>query len=176
MYAVLALTLSWRELLFWQGLLWAAVYGFLVSLLPILVVVYKLRKGQISDLHMSDTRERRIPYITSVVGSVIALAMLSFLDGPELVRCFAILSTIVLFALAVITRFWLISIHAAGIASVTLVTGLIFGWWTMAFMAPILVLVCAVRLYLRRHDITQVVAGLALGVAAVWLVVQIGCY
>ena len=61
MFAVLGLAVAWKELPFWEGLLWAAVYGFWVSLMPILVVAYMLRIGRISDLHMSNTKERRIP-------------------------------------------------------------------------------------------------------------------
>ena len=75
-FAGLGLALSWYELPFWQGLIWAAVYGFWVSLMPILFVAYRLRMGKISDLHMNTTQERRLPYVVSVTGALIALAIM----------------------------------------------------------------------------------------------------
>jgi membrane-associated phospholipid phosphatase len=176
MFAVLGLAVAWKQLPFWEGLLWAAVYGFWVSLMPILVVAYMLRIGRISDLHMSNTKERRIPYLASVLGALVALAIIQLFDGPDLLRCLAIFSTLELAILAVITNYWLISIHAAGIASVTIISGLVFGWWTLIVLLPLVFIVCGVRLYLRRHNLQQVLAGLTLGVVTVWLLVQIGCF
>lgn len=176
MFAVLGLALSLKELPPWEGLLWAAVYGFWVSLMPILLVAYMLKTGRISDLHMSNTRERRLPYLASVLGALVALAIIQLFDGPALLRCLAIFSTLELASLAVITNFWLISIHATAIASVTIISGLVYGWWTVLLLLPLVVTVCSVRLYLRRHNVQQVVAGLALGVITVWLLIQIGCF
>lgn len=176
MFAVMGLALAWKELPFWEGLLWAAVYGFWVSLMPILLVAYMLRTGRISDLHMSNTRERRLPYLASVLGALIALAIIQLFDGPSLLRCLAIFGTLELAVLAVITNFWLISIHSTSIASVTIISGLVFGWWSLLLLLPLVVTVCWVRLYLRRHDVPQVAAGLALGVITVWTLVQIGCF
>ena len=176
MFALMGLAITWSVLPFWEGLFWAAVYGFWVSLMPMLVVAYMLKTGRISDLHMSNTRERRIPYLTSVLGSLIASAIIHFFEGPELLRCLAIFSTLELAALALITNFWLISIHASAIAAVTMISGLVFGWWTLILLLPVVVIVCWVRLYLRRHTFQQVVAGLSLGVITVWLLVPIGCF
>lgn len=176
MFAILGLVLAWMELPFWEGLLWAAIYGFWVSLMPILVVVYLLKTGRISDLHMSNTNERRIPYITGVIGSLIALAIIQVFNGPLSLSCLAIFSTIELAFLGLITTFWLISIHASSIAAVAVICGLVFGWWTLLIMLPLVAVVCLVRIYLRRHDISQVVAGLALGIATVLLLVQLGCF
>jgi membrane-associated phospholipid phosphatase len=176
MFALLGLAISWKELPFWEGLFWAAVYGFWVSLMPSLVVAYLLKTGRISDLHMSNVRDRRIPYTASVIGSLIALAIIHLFNGPELLRCLAIFSVVELAALAIITNFWLISIHATAIASVTIISGLVFGWWTLLLLLPVVAAVCWVRLYLRRHTVQQVVAGLALGVATVGLLLQFGCF
>ena len=126
-FASLALALSWNELGFWDGLLWAAVYGFWVSLAPILFVLYLLQTGRISDLHMNTARERRWPYVASVLGAVIALLFLLIFDGPELLHCLAIFSIIELATLSIITNFWMISIHATSIAAATVIVGLVFG-------------------------------------------------
>ena len=175
-FAVLGLALSLKELPSIQGFLWAVLFGFWVSLAPILVVLYMMKIGRISDLHMSSTRERQIPYIASVVCAIIALALISFFDGPELLRCLALFSLIEVAALAIITRFWLISIHATSIVAAAIISGLVFGVWAAIALLPLIIIVCYVRIYLRRHTLTQVMAGALLGVITVWLVTILGCF
>ena len=175
-FAVMGLALALYELPSWEGLLWAAVYGFWVSLVPSLLVGYLLKTGRISDLHMSNTKERRWPYVTSVIGSIIALFFIQLFDGPELLRCLAIFSIIELTALGIITNFWLISIHATAMAAATVISGLVFGWWTLIILVPLTAAVCLIRLYLRRHDIVQVAAGLILGISTVLILVLLGCF
>ena len=175
-FAVLALALAWYELPFWEGLMWAAIYGFWVSLAPILFVVYLLHTSRISDLHMNTSEERRWPYIASVLGAIIALVFILLFDGPELLRCLAIFCIIELAALAIITNFWMISIHATSISAATVIVGLVFGLLPALLLIPIILLVCWVRLYLRRHNWAQVIAGLTLGVLSVYTVTLFGCF
>jgi membrane-associated phospholipid phosphatase len=37
-------------------------------------------------------------------------------------------------------------------------------------------LVCVVRLYLRRHTVMQIIAGLALGIVTVYFMTLMGCF
>lgn len=175
-FASLGLALALAELPLLPALFWAALYGFWVSLAPILYVAYLLKTGRISDLHMSATGERRSPYIVSVIGSLIALILIAAFDGPILLTCLAISSTFTLAALALITYFWLISIHATSIAAATIIMGLVYGPWAALLLLPLVAVVSWVRLYLRRHTPAQVAAGLALGVSVVVVVALFGCF
>lgn len=175
-FALMGLALAWKELSFWPGFIWAAVYGFWVSLMPILVVVYLLRTKRISDLHMSHVKERRIPYASSVLGSIIAYLIIQFGGGPPLLFCLSIFSIVSLATLGIITEFWLISIHATSIAAASLVGTLVFGLGALFIMLPWVVLVSWMRLYLRRHTISQVVAGLSLGTLLVLIMTGVGCF
>ncbi len=178
MFAAIGLAFALTEEPNLMGFAWAVFYGLLVSLAPILVVLYLLRTGRIQELHMSDTGERHIPYITAVASALIAFIVITWLDGPELLRCLALLNTINLTALGLINTRYLISIHATGIMATFLLTGLVYGWalaWVLVF--PLLVGVCYVRLYLKRHTWTQVIAGLLLGLMTVWLMqTAFGCF
>lgn len=160
------------------GFAWAVFYGLMVSLAPILVVLFLLKTGRIKELHMSDTNERHIPYATAVISAFIAFAVISLLNGPELLRCLALVNTINLAALGLINVRWLISIHANGIMATFLLVGLVFGWTlALVLVLPLMIGVCAVRLYLKRHTVAQVVAGLALGVFIIWFAVTVfGCF
>jgi membrane-associated phospholipid phosphatase len=176
MFAVLGLVIAWHELDFWPGLGWAVVYGLLVSLSPILFILYLLRTGRIAELHMSDTRERHLPYLSAVGFAALTLLIIHLADGPELLRCLTLFNLVELTALGLINVFWLISIHATGIMATAVIVGLIFGWGAAWALAPLVILVCWVRLFLKRHTPAQVIAGLALGVASVWAITLIGCF
>lgn len=170
MFAIVGLAFALTEEPNLTGLAWAVFYGLLVSLAPILVVLYLLRTGRIKELHMSDTGERHIPYVTAVASAFIAFVIMTLLDGPELLRCLALLNTINLTALGLINIRYLISIHATGIMATFLLTGLVYNWTlALVLVFPLLVAVCYVRLYLKRHTIAQILAGLTLGLLTVWL-------
>lgn len=172
----MGLVLSLYSLPLAQALTWAAVYGLFVSLLPILFVLWMLSTGRVAELHMSDIGERQLPYVVAVVCAIMFLVIVRFAGGPELLRCLAIFNVAALTALALINTRWLISFHATAIAAAWTIVGLVFGWQASLLVLPLVLLVIAVRLYLKRHTVAQVVAGLALGVGSVWALTLIGCF
>ncbi len=177
MFAVVGLAFALHELPFWPGFGFAAAYGLLVSLAPILVVLYLLKTGRIVELHMSNTSERHIPYLSAVICAALAYILITLLNGPDLLRCLTIFNVLELVALGLINVFFLISIHATGIMATFILVGLVFGWPT-AFIAafPFVLLVIYLRLYLKRHTPFQLVTGLILGAASVLLLLPFGCF
>lgn len=175
-FAVMGLVLSLYSLPLAQALAWAAIYGLFVSLMPILFVLWMLSSGRVAELHMSDTGERHLPYIVAVVCAIAFLAIVNIADGPELLRCLGIFNVIALSALALINTRWLISFHATAVAAAWTIVGLVFGWQASLLVLPLVVVVVVVRLYLKRHSVAQVIAGLALGVGSVWALTLIGCF
>ncbi len=176
MFAAIGLALGVYERPFWPGLAWGFFYGLLVALIPILVIVYLIRIGRIGELHMSNTHERHIPYLTSVISGMVAFFILTLFDGPELLRCLAILSIITLSVLGLINTKWLISIHATAAAATWMIATVVFGWTVGAILLPFVILISAIRLYLKRHTPAQVLAGLALGASAVLVMRAMGCF
>lgn len=174
-FAVLGLALAWRALPGWAGVGWAAVYGFWVCLAPILYVVYLLRTGQIGDISMTQ-RERRIPYLVGTLSSAVAFAFVHWGGGPALLRCLTLFNIVTLAVLGLITLFWQISHHATAITAAGWIGQAVFGnpvGWIMLGLALIVYLN---RLYLRRHTPAQLAAGILWGTAAVWGVIQGGCF
>ncbi len=177
MFAVLGLAFGLYALPGWMGFFWASVYGLLVSLAPILVVLYLLRSGRIAELHMSNTRERNIPYLSAILFAAIAYTLIAGFEGPELLQCLALFNVIELVALAAINHFWLVSLHATGAMASAILAGLVFGWSISLFVGlPLVVSVSVVRLFLKRHTLAQVVVGLALGAAVVLSLTPFGCF
>lgn len=177
MFAVVGLAFGLHALPNWSGFFWAAVYGLLTSLAPILVVLYLLKTGRITELHMSNTRERNIPYLSGILFSAIAYGLIAGFNGLDLLRCLTLFNVIELTALLVINQFWLISLHSTGAMATAVLVGLIFGWPTSLLLAgPMVISVCWVRLFLKRHTPAQVVAGLVLGTAVVLALTPFGCF
>jgi membrane-associated phospholipid phosphatase len=175
-FAVLGLVLAFYSAPFRAAAVWGVVYGVLVSLVPILVVFYLLRTGRIAELHMRHTQERHLPYLVAIVCAGAAFLLFTILDGPELLRCLTAFNTVELVALGLINIYWLISLHATGITAAWIISWLVFGWMAAVILLPVVLLVCWVRLYLKRHTPAQVVAGIALGVASVLALTPFGCF
>lgn len=176
-FAVVGLVLSLQELPLPNALFWAAISGFIISLLPILFVIWLLKTGRIVELHMSDTRERHLPYLVGVGSGVLLFAIVTVFNGPESLKCLAIFDIFTLSVLGIINSRWLISFHATAITAAFIITGLVFGWGASLFILPLVIAVIFVRLYLKRHSPAQVLAGLIFGVISVLILSNVfGCF
>ena len=125
---------------------------------------------------MSDTSERHLPYLIAVICGFIMYSLVVLFDGPQLLKCLAVFNIVTLAALGVINARWLISFHATAIAAAWMITGLVFGWAASLLVLPFVIGVVVVRLFLKRHTLAQVVAGLALGIISVWSLTWFGCF
>ena len=175
-FAVMGLALALQALPLGQALAWAASYGFVVSLLPILFVLWLLRTGRIGELHMSNTAERHLPYLVAVLCGILIYGIVAWLDGPEVLKCLAVFNIITLSILGLINARWLISFHATAIAAAWTISGLAFGWIASFVVLPFVVGVIIIRLYLKRHTAAQIIAGLLLGVLSVISLTLFGCF
>lgn len=176
MFAIIGMALALFAAPNWRGLAWGIVYGLLISLAPILFVLFMLRTGRIAELHMSNTRERHLPYLVSVFCGLLVLLLDWLFHGPDLLRCLAWFNVIELAALGIINIFWLISIHATAMASTVMIAWLVFGAWTLLITLPLLALVTWVRLFLKRHTPGQIIAGILLGSTTVLSLTLFGCF
>ncbi len=175
-FAVMGLALSLYELPLNQALLWGAINGFVISLLPILFVLWLLQSGRIGELHMSNTAERHLPYLVAVVCGVLMYGIVDLFRGPHLLQCLALFDIVALSALGIINTRWLISFHATAISAAWAITALVFSWWASLFVLPFVIAVVVVRLFLKRHTPAQIVAGLFLGIFSVWCLTLLGCF
>jgi membrane-associated phospholipid phosphatase len=146
-----------------QAVIWALTYGVLVCLLPMLYVVWMVRRGRISDIHMRFRRERLRPFIISVICAAAAWIALRLMNAPPVVPLVAVFTLIQLTVIAVITLVWQISMHTMSIACAVVATGVLFGPLPALLVSPLVPLVGAARLKLERHTLSQVVAGALLG-------------
>jgi membrane-associated phospholipid phosphatase len=149
----------------WRGVVWALALGVPVVGAAVLTFQRELRRGAISDWHVSIRAERLrpIPIIASILATGGPLAVLYLFDGPRYLLAASLAGfALVLFNLLVTVR-WKISQHVSSIAlSVTLMASALG-----LAAAPLLLLIPLVawaRVKVGAHTVLQTVAGGVTGV------------
>lgn len=175
-FAIMGFVLAWSVMPFLPGLVWGAIYGFFISLVPLLVVIYMWQTGRVKDLHISDTRQRRIPYLVGVSGAVIMYGLIRWVEGPSILGMLAMANVIGLGVLGIVNQFWLISNHMASITSAVILIGVVFTPVIGLAFAPLIGLVYYSRCILGRHTTGQLWAGMLVGVGSILLVATMGVF
>ncbi len=146
-----------------QAILWAAVYIVLVCLLPVIYIAIMVKRGDITDIHMRVREQRTRPFLVSIACTGFAWFILRLMGAPAVVPLFALFSFILLTVMALITLVWQISVHAISITGVTVATAALYGLIPALLTIPLIILVGAARLKLKRHTPAQVIAGTFVG-------------
>jgi membrane-associated phospholipid phosphatase len=145
-----------------RGLLLGLIAVFFAAGFPYGLVLIGVRRGRITDHHVS-LREQRPRMMAIALASVITgLLVLRWLDAPR--ALFALVAAMVagLAVALAITSFWKISIHAAAAAgTVTSLAILVSPWWLL--VAPLVVLTGWARVEIRDHTPVQVSVGAIVG-------------
>ncbi|MGB1250107.1 MAG: hypothetical protein ACPG8W_05695 [Candidatus Promineifilaceae bacterium] len=174
-YIILGYAVALSQLPTAGGFLWGTLYAFLVALLPLLYVVWLLYTERIQDINMT-RQQRSIPYLVAVISAAVMGAIVWFGDGPRYLFHLTLLNVIALGGMGLINLRMQISNHATAIASAMWVAAFVFDKWIGVMMLPVVVVVCAARLYLKRHTPSQIAAGLTLGTVAVMALLLTGCF
>jgi hypothetical protein len=145
-----------------QGLLLSAVAAFFAAGLPYAIMLIGIRRGRLSDRHLSLREQRPAMMIIGLVSVSVGLLFMGWLDAPrEFLALVAAMVAGVGVALA-ISSFWKISIHAACAAGTVAILEIVFGW-IMLVLVPVVVAICWARVTLQDHTGGQVIAGAAVG-------------
>jgi len=176
LFSGFAFLMAWTDRRTITGLLWAALYGFLASLLPVLYLVCLYKLGRIRDIHVSSTEERRIPYLVGLAGAVIAFFMVRAWGHSPLLSNLILSHLALMLVLTAANAVWLISAHVATVTALTLLTGLVFGFIFSLFLLPLIPLTFYIRRYLKRHTPGELYSGLFVGAGIVTLLAATGAY
>ncbi len=146
-----------------QAALLVGVFVAFGILLPLIYVVLMVYRGKITDLHLPERRERYVPLFLSFVGAAIVLLGYVLLDAPRGLVLLAMFMLVANGIVAAITAVWQISVHGATIVGALTMASVLFGVQAALLFAPLVVLVGAARLSLRRHTPMELLAGMGLG-------------
>ena len=162
----------------WAVLGFIFVYTFVIPA----YLIYLLKSwGFISSLKLENLHDRRLPYLLTAV-IYAALGYFIYSKNSMLFPCGFVLWSIavVVFWVGIISIWWQISAHAAGIGGmIGAVAGMLIQLGETALFYPLLLTiilagyVVAARLALNAHTTAQVAAGFGLGVglslgAVIW--------
>ncbi len=142
-----------------------SVVFFFTFFTPLLFVALLVRYGRVSSFSMREQSERFIPLLFGAVMCYMTYRVLGNIIQIEVVlsELFLALSFFILL-LAIITRFWKISLHMSAIGGMSV---LIFMASYNALLLPFIILLSGLlgtsRLWLKAHDSAQVYLGFCLG-------------
>ena len=147
---------------------------------PLLALLWMVRAGRAATIEIRDRTGRRTPLLVTVGSYVVGIVLLgaTTATATTVLVAFALIYPVNTLMLILITHWWKISIHMAGLAA--FVSGLLFvtlvAWqdlpedWeaalTVATTAPLMLLLPVLmwaRVRARAHTVGQVVAGAAFG-------------
>lgn len=146
-----------------QAVIWAGIYIALACLAPVAYIAMMVKLGYITDIHIKVRQQRILPFLVSMGCTAVAWYVLRVMDAPPLTPSFALFSLIQLAIMALITLVWQISIHAVSISGAAVAIGALFGVIPALLALPLVALVGAARLKMRRHTLAQVIAGTLMG-------------
>lgn len=155
---------------------YGALAALFVCVIPLLVVLVLVRRGRITDHHVSDRRQRAPVLLMALCSILAGLAVLAAVGAPASVAAMVLAVVGGVVVIGAVSPFWKMSGHASAISCAAVVTVLMLG---VAWL-PLLILVPAVgwsRVFLRAHTLGQVVAGSLFGgvvMAGTWWLLQQG--
>ena len=151
------------------GLAWAAVTILIVTGIPLTYILIGRKVVWVSDFEISQRSDRPRFILVSLGSDVLALLLLSFFNGPQLLRVMVLAYLCLGATMITISSYWKISLHMAGVGGFS--TALVFVFGAPALFAFIsLPLVAWARLHRRKHTIMQLVAGAFAGILITMIV------
>ena len=160
--AALLVVLPWGAEPGWRSLAWglgAAVVGCGV---PLATVVALVRRGVLTDHHVS-VKEHRRPVMAGtllVVLGVLAATLAG--DGPREITALLVATLLALGLLALVSPWWKISAHAMMMGGTVTLLAVSWGPVGLTF-TPVALLVCWSRAVLTAHTWAQVTSGFLYG-------------
>jgi hypothetical protein len=153
----------------YSGLLWAVVVLLIVTGIPLAYMLIGRKKGWISDMELSNRADRPRFILVSLSSDVLALVVLWFGKGPQLLFLLVLTYFCLAIVMFTISNFWKISMHMAGVSGFS--TALVFVFGDLAFLAFLsLPLIAWARLERRKHTPAQLGAGALAGILVTILV------
>ncbi len=158
-----------------------AMIALITAVVPTATIVTMIRLGRVSDMSISNRRERFIPFMVTIACYIAAAIYLGAVHAPAWLSLFFIGAAVSSLIAMLITLGWKISAHAtsagglAGIVSWLAFCHLAIGN-AAAWVSGSIVLVGLVatsRLILKRHTLGQVCAGAVLGFAVEFILLSL---
>jgi hypothetical protein len=144
------------------GLFWAILTLVIVTGIPLIYLLQGRKQGWVSDMELSRREERPRFILVSLTSDVLALLVLHFLSGPQLLIVMVLAYFCLALVMFTISNFWKISMHMAGVGGFSTALFFVFGAPTLLALIS-LPLVAWARWHRRKHTTPQLIAGALAG-------------
>ncbi len=141
-----------------DAILWLAVVGTFVTVLPILVIILLFRFSKVSNIHLHTKEERLIPLCFTLVSMILGTIILYKIEANQRIIwvCQAYIVNSVVFS--AITPLWKISFHTSVATGCIIVLVLLVNL-NLMWLFLLIPLIAWARIYRERHTLLQAVAG-----------------
>jgi membrane-associated phospholipid phosphatase len=147
-----------------SSLFFAAITVLFLSIGPMLYILVGVSLGKFSDIDISIRSQRLGPFLFGITSSLIGFFILQLNNAPKNLESVLLIASTIGFILMIITFWWKISMHAAGLSGTVTFLAILYGKIVLpAFL--LVLLVCWSRVVLKRHTAAQVIAGAVLTAA-----------
>lgn len=141
---------------------WGLPGALFAAVIPLGYVLHGVRTGRLTNHHIPERADRRLPLIFGVASLAAGLTLLIALGAPREVLALLAAGGVGLGVFALVTHWWKMSIHA-GVAAGT-VAALTAVYGPVALLgAPLVVLGGWARVRLTAHTPAQVIVGALAG-------------
>ena len=144
--------------------------------LPLITILFMIKKNEISSLEMSDNKERSTPLIATAIWMVIGYLIIeNILVFSPLLKAEIIGAIGIIFVGSIVSKYWKISLHmlgVGGVVGVLMSLNFIFGGLIEIIIVSIIIsgILGAARLREKAHNSTQIYIGFIVG-----LVIESSC-
>ncbi len=153
-------------------------YVYLITLLcdvliPLTLIPIFIYLRQIQQISLEKKKERLVPLFLTMICLLIGYYLVAKFSPIKIINLFLLASSVIVFLIFIISIFWKISIHMAGIGGITALIGVISLTYktdmTIVLCAAILLtgIIASTRLALEAHSPLQLLAGYSVGLFTV---------
>ncbi|MEK7142818.1 MAG: hypothetical protein AAB785_01280 [Patescibacteria group bacterium] len=137
---------------------WLGIAFFFGLIIPGGNVLWLLEKKVLNDIHLSNHKQRKIPFIVTGISATIGAIALSLVGAAKQVVVMGTVYAVNTVMVALLTLFWKVSVHTALLSAIvtvmTILFGIQYGWFYL-----LLIPLAWSRIYRHRHTLNQVVGG-----------------
>lgn len=141
---------------------WGIFYVITAIGLPLVYLVWLVRRGTVTDLDIQLRQQRSRPFLAMMAGQAVAWLLLTAGSAPSPLPMIAGAYLVQTSLILLITLRWKISVHTSTAAGVTVAVWGTLGTVAVPFALTLPLIVWS-RVKLRRHTLGQTLAGTALG-------------
>lgn len=155
-----------------QFLLFGGLFILFVSVIPLLFIIWGVRRGIYSDVHLKNKEQRFMPFIFITI-SISFLAFVYFLlQAPPAIMGMTVALAMIGIIYLGVTKYWKISMHSGFLSGCITSLALLVNlkYFLLFLLMPFVIWA---RMHRGRHNLAQGVAGAALVCLSTYLILKI---